>query len=238
MRTTKTYCFIFVRAGSKGLPNKNVRLLAGKPLLSYPIHLAKTLPFIDKIFVSTDSSEAMNIAKRNNVAVIPRPEELASDNANEFDAWKHAISWVIDNVGHFDNFISLPCTAPLRTKNSVSQCFEIFNQKNLFVVSVTKTKYNPFFNLVKKDIQDSSINLLSPSKITRRQDAPEIFCITPIAYIAKQEEIIQRKNFWDGKIVGVEVPSDIATDIDDLNDFLLAEAVITNQNNKCSKDLS
>ena len=238
MRTTKTYCFIFVRAGSKGLPNKNVRLLAGKPLLSYPIHLAKTLSFIDKIFVSTDSSEAMNIAKKNNVTVITRPEELASDNANEFDAWKHAISWVIDNVGYFDNFISLPCTAPLRTKSSVSQCFETFNQKNSFVVSVTKTKYNPFFNLVRRDKQDSSINLLSPSKITRRQDAPEIFCITPIAYIAKQEEIIQRKNFWDGKIVGVEVSSDIATDIDDLNDFLLAEAVIANQNNKCLKDLN
>ena len=238
MRTTKTYCFIFARAGSKGLPNKNVQLLAGKPLLSYPIHLAKTLPFIDKIFVSTDSSEAMSIAKKNNVTVIPRPEELASDNANEFDAWKHAILWVTDNVGHFDNFISLPCTAPLRTKSSVSQCFEKFNQKNPFVVSVTKTKYNPFFNLVKKDKQDSSINLLSPSKITRRQDAPEIFCITPIAYIAKQEEIIQRKNFWDGKIVGVEVSSEIAIDIDDLNDFLLAEAVIANQNNKCLKDLN
>ena len=238
MRTTKTYCFIFARAGSKGLPNKNVRLLAGKPLLSYPIHLAKTLPFIEKIFVSTDSSDAMDIAKKNDVIVIPRPEELASDNANEFGAWKHAIKWVIDNVGHFDNFVSLPCTAPLRTKTSVSQCFETFNHKNSFVVSVTRTKYNPFFNLVKRDKQDSSINLLSPSKITRRQDAPEIFCITPIAYIAKQEEIMQRKNFWDGKIVGVEVPSDIATDIDDLNDFLLAEAVITNQNNKCSKDLS
>ena len=238
MRTTKTYCFIFARAGSKGLPNKNVRLLAGKPLLSYPIQLAKTLPFIDKIFVSTDSSEAMDIAKKNDVIVIPRPEELASDNANEFGAWKHAIKWVIDNVGHFDNFVSLPCTAPLRTKTSVSQCFETFNHKNSFVVSVTRTKYNPFFNLVKRDKQDSSINLLSPSKITRRQDVPEIFCITPIAYIAKQEEIMQRKNFWDGKIVGVEVSSDIATDIDDLNDFLLAEAIITNQNNKCSKDLS
>ena len=238
MRTTKTYCFIFARAGSKGLPNKNIRLLGGKPLLSYPIHLAKTLPFIDKIFVSTDSPEAMDIAKENNVIVIPRPDELASDYANEFDAWKHAISWVIDNIGHFDNFISLPCTAPLRTKASVSHCFETFKQKNLFVVSVTKTKYNPFFNLVERDKQDSSINLFSPSKITRRQDAPEIFCITPIAYIAKREEIMQRKNFWDGKIVGVEVSPDIATDIDDLNDFLLAEAVIANQNNKSSKDFN
>ena len=237
MKTTKSYCFIFARAGSKGLPNKNVRLLAGKPLLSYPIHLAKTLPFVDKIFVSTDCFKAMDIAKKSNVTVIPRPEELASDNANEFDAWKHAISWVIDNVGRFDNFISLPCTAPLRTKTSVSQCFNTFNQKNRFVVSVTKTKYSPFFNLVKRNEQDSSINLLSPSKITRRQDSPEIFCITPIAYIAKQEEIMQRKNFWDGKIVGVEVSSDIATDIDDLNDFLFAEAVIENQNNKCLKDL-
>jgi len=238
MRNTKTYCFIFARAGSKGLPNKNVRLLAGKPLLSYPIHLAKTLPFIDKIFVSTDSFEAMDIAKKNNVIVIPRPKELASDNANEFEAWKHAIEWVVDNVGRFDNFLSLPCTAPLRTKTSVSQCFETFKNNNSFVVSVTRTKYNPFFNLVKRDKQDSSINLLSPSKVTRRQDAPEIFCITPIAYIAKREEIMQRKNFWDGKIVGVEVSPDIATDIDDLNDFLLAEAVIANQNNKSSKDFN
>ena len=96
--------------------------------------------------------------------VITRPEELASDNANEFDAWKHAISWVIDNVGYFDNFISLPCTAPLRTKLRFPNVLRRLN-KNSFVVSVTKTKYNPFFNLVERDKQDSSINLLSLVKL-------------------------------------------------------------------------
>ena len=79
---------------------------------------------------------------------------------------------------------------------------------------------------VKKNLEDRSISLISPSNFNRRQDAPDIFCITPVAYIAKQEEIIKRKSLWDGKIVGVEVPPEIATDIDDINDF-------TNRNSDC-----
>ena len=231
MTTSITYCFIFARAGSKGLPSKNTRMLAGKPLLSYPIHVAQSIPFIDEIFVSTDSTEAVDIALMNNTIVIPRPKELASDNSNEIDAWKHAIRWVKERYGYFENFISLPCTAPLRTKESVLSCFEALNSQNPFIVSVAKTKYNPFFNLVKKNLEDRSISLISPSNFNRRQDAPEIFCITPVAYIAKQEEIIKRKSLWDGKIVGVEVPPEIATDIDDINDFTIAEAII-NRNSK------
>ena len=231
MNASVTYCFIFARAGSKGLPGKNVKLLAGKPLLSYSITVAKAIPFIDKIFVSTDSPEITDIALTNNVIVISRPKELATDKASEFDAWRHAVYWAKNNYGDFENFISLPCTAPLRTLDSVLKCYKAFNINNPFVISVYRTKYNPFFNLVKKNEKNNSIELISSGNVVRRQDAPVVYCITPVAYIAKREEILNRTSLWDGKITGVEVSPNIAIDIDDLNDFLLAETIIKKNQN-------
>jgi N-acylneuraminate cytidylyltransferase len=132
-------------------------------------------------------------------------------------------AWVRSNEGDFENFLSLPCTAPLRTKENVYSCFKKISNTEPFIVSVTPAKFNPFFNLVKKDSFDSSITLVNQAQYHRRQDAPQIFAITPISYIAKPDEIMQREKIWDGKVFGVEVPASNAVDIDDINDFTYAE---------------
>ena len=223
MITSKNICFIFARGGSQGLVNKNIRPFAGKSLLEYTINFACALEFVDKVFVSTENDDIKKISKSQSVSVIERPEVLASNEVNEIDAWKHAINWVRKNEGDFENFLSLPCTAPLRTKENVYSCFRKISNTKPFIVSVTPAKFNPFFNLVKKDSFDSSITLVNQARYHRRQDAPQIFAITPISYIAKPDEIMQREKIWDGKVFGVEVPASNAVDIDDINDFTYAE---------------
>ena len=102
----KTFAFIFARGGSKGLPRKNVRKLAGKPLIAHSIDAAKEISSINKIFVSTEDPEIASIAKQNQAIVINRPSCLASDNSPEWLSWKHAINYTQDNFGTFQNFIS------------------------------------------------------------------------------------------------------------------------------------
>ena len=110
----KTFCYIFARGGSKGLPGKNIKKLLNKPLISYSIKIAKSINEIDKCFVSTDCEEIAKISESNGAIVIKRPKELSQDNSPEWKAWEHAINWTYETYGTFTKFLSLPSTAPLR----------------------------------------------------------------------------------------------------------------------------
>ena len=101
----KTYAFIFARGGSKGVARKNIRSLAGKPLLVYSIELAKKIELIDKVFVSTEDPEIANVALDNGVNVIDRPGELALDDTPEWLVWQHAIEWIQERGDDFDVFL-------------------------------------------------------------------------------------------------------------------------------------
>ena len=124
----KTFCFIFARGGSKGIPKKNILPIAGLPLLVHSINLAKSFNEIDKIFVSTDCNEIADIANKENVDVIKRPLELAQDNSSEWLAWQHAIRYVKASEGEFNRFLSLPTTAPLRIKEDIERCLFALNE--------------------------------------------------------------------------------------------------------------
>ena len=120
----KTVCFIFARGGSKGLPKKNILSISGKPLLIHSIRIAKSIKEIDSIYVSTDSEEIADLAFTENIEVIKRPSELAKDNSPEWLSWQHAIQFVYKREGHFNIFVSLPTTAPLRIKEDVNRCIK------------------------------------------------------------------------------------------------------------------
>ncbi|MCG6364299.1 cytidylyltransferase domain-containing protein, partial [Vibrio fluvialis] len=120
----KNYAFIFARGGSKGLPGKNIKPLAGKPLLHYSIDSALAAPSIEQVFVSTDDAEIAQVARNGGAIVIDRPAELADDASPEWLSWRHAIEWVRANYGDFDGFISLPATAPLRAVSDIESAIQ------------------------------------------------------------------------------------------------------------------
>ena len=112
----KTYAFIFARGGSKGLPGKNIKMFAGKPMLAHSIEMAMNIDEIERVFVSTDDSEIADTALRWGAEVINRPGELAQDNSPEWLAWQHAIRTIRSAKGEpkIDVFVSIPPTSPLR----------------------------------------------------------------------------------------------------------------------------
>lgn len=219
--------FIFARGGSKGIPRKNIRSLAGKPLISYAIATAKESQLINKVFVSTDDEEIAKIAQLYG-AEIPflRPADLASDNSPEWFSWQHAISEVRKNCSHhLDVFVSLPATAPLRFATDVDACIlKLLESDADIVITVKKSDRNPYFNMVKLDKHGHAHIVIPREKaLTRRQEAPEIYDMTTVAYAARPDFIMSANGIFEGKVMTVEIPPERALDIDTEFDFKIAD---------------
>lgn len=222
------YCFIFARGGSKGIKNKNLVKLNGKPLLFYSINLAKKIKSIKKIFVSTDNKAIAEYAKKNKVEVIKRPKKLSQDNSYEIEAWKHAIKFLKKKKIFFDIFLSLPTTSPLRKKNDVITSLKMLNKKKTdIVLTGTKSKRNPWFNMAMKK-KNGFYKIINNNKKTiyNRQKAPNVIDLTTVAYVADVSYILKAKSYFDGNVKVNLIPSVRAVDIDDKNDLNYANYLL------------
>lgn len=222
----KTCAFIFARGGSKGLPRKNILPIAGHPLFVHGIVLAKQLHNIDEIYVSTDCDEIAEVAKYAGAQVIKRPVELASDNAPEWFAWQHAIKIVEEKSGPFERFLSLPPTSPLRSREDVQKCLNALLPDVDIVVTMSRARRSPWFNMVTRKADNRVNIIMEKNNLTRRQDSPECFDMTTVAYAAKTSFILNSKRIWDGRVVGVEVPEERSFDIDTPLDFAITKFVM------------
>ena len=230
MVSPRTFAFVFARGGSKGLPGKNLLPIAGIPLLAYGIRLAQQLSFVEAVFVSTDCPQIAETASLYGAKIITRPNELASDSAPEWLAWQHAVEYVESNYGDFDHFLSLPPTAPCRNSFDVSRCLDALSPAIDLVLTVTPSRRNPYFNMVTRSSNGHLKLVNNYNTLNRRQDSPQCFDITTVAYASRPSFILQASNMWEGKITGVEVPSERAIDIDDALDFSIAQFLIEQKN--------
>ncbi|MBK8188031.1 MAG: acylneuraminate cytidylyltransferase family protein [Cellvibrio sp.] len=233
----KAIAFIFARGGSKGLPQKNIKLLDGKPLIKYSIEVALSSVDIERVFVSTDDIAIATVARESGAEVIMRPNELATDTSPEWLSWRHAIEYVQKAYGNFDLFVSLPATSPLRDEADVrSAIAALINQDADVCISITPANRSPYFNMVKQK-NDGTVELVNipESGVYRRQDAPEVFDITTVVYTAKPNFILNNNALFEGKVTSVLIPKERAVDIDDIYDFMLAEAIVKEKNKHAGK---
>ena len=128
------------RGGSKGLPGKNIKILAGKPLIYYSIDIARALTSDDNICVSTDDNEIIKVVEKYGLKVpFVRPEQFATDTATTNDVLLHALSFY-DSVGdNYDVIVLLQPTSPLRTAQQVKDAIEIYDNRLDMVVSVMRS---------------------------------------------------------------------------------------------------
>ena len=223
----KTFAFIFARGGSKGIPGKNIRNLAGKPLLAYSIIMAQNIDEISRVFISTDDQDIANIGIKYGAEIINRPVELAQDDSPEWLAWKHAVQWVYKSKGEFDKFVSLPTTSPLRNDKDVIGAINLLKGDTDIVITISDTTRSPFFNMVKVDNYNYANLLVESNNIfTRRQDVPKAFDITTVAYVSSPEFILRNNNLFDGRVKAYKVPNERAFDIDTELDLLIVELLI------------
>lgn len=217
---------IFARGGSKGLPGKNIKLLAGKPLISYAIEAAKKVSQLDELIVSTDDQEIACIAKQSGAKVpFIRPKELASDESPEILSWKQAIREVENKSGKkVDVLVVIPVTSPLRLAKDIDSCLQkLISSDADIVVTIKEAERNPYFNMVTVDEDDNADLVISGENVTHRQKAPKVYDLTTVAYAAKASYILKASHVLEGKVKSVLIPKERAVDIDDLHDFKIAE---------------
>mgnify|MGYP001165417452 CR=1 FL=1 len=224
----KFFALICARGGSKGIKNKNLINFKGMPLIAHSILIAKKLKKCSYVVVSTDSKKIGKVASNFGAdIIIDRPSNLANDNSPEVLTWKHAITFLNKHHNFKSDFlISVPTTSPLRDYSDLRNSIIKFKKEKCDgLITITKSKKNPFFNMVKKEKNKFLKPIFNSSKIvTRRQSAPKIFDITTVAYVYKSSFILNNNNnILDGRISYLEIPQNRAIDIDDMFDLEIAK---------------
>lgn len=226
----RVVALICARGGSKGLPGKNIRFLAGRPLIAWAISQAKAVKRVERVIVSTDSEDIAEVARQAGAEVpFLRPAQLAQDNSPEWLVWRHALDFVKGDAGTYpEGLLVVPATAPLRAVTDLEQCLDEYEKGGVdVVVTVTDAHRSPYFNMVQVR-KDGTVGLVIPprSAIVRRQDVPVVYDLTTVAYVARPEFVMTQNGIFEGRVRSVHVPLERAIDIDTALDFKIAECLM------------
>ena len=226
MFKNKTFLAIIpARGGSKRLPRKNILNLCGKPLISWSIEAGLKSKYIDKVVVSSDDTEILNISNELKVQVIKRPNELASDTSTSFDVLQHAI----DNLESYEYILLLQPTSPLRNENHIDKAIEILEEKNAdAVISVCEMNHNPLWS----NTLDDSLSMegfIGDNLLNKRsQDLKKYYRLNGAIYLCKTDKLLKEKSFFLKKnIFAYVMNSNNSIDIDRKEDFELASLYLS-----------
>jgi CMP-N,N'-diacetyllegionaminic acid synthase len=226
----KVLCLIGARGGSKGLPGKNIKEILGKPLIVWTIENALATPEIDRVVVTTDSKEIINIAKKAG-AECPfiRPSELSNSKIGKFQVWKHALNECEKFYDEeYEIVVDLDCTNPLRESEDISKAlkqYRVSKKRGVDAVfSVCEARKNPYFNLVEEDNKGAlKMSKSMPITVIRRQDAPKVYEHVASIYILDPAFIKLKTHLLSGHAEGYDIGVEKSLDIDSESDFHLVE---------------
>ena len=222
MYKNKTFLAIIpARGGSKRLPRKNVLDLCGKPLIAWSIEAGLNSKYVDKVVVTSDDDEIMDISKKFGAETIKRPDEFASDTATTFDAIKHTI----DNLEKYDYIVLLQPTSQLRNEKHIDESIELLEEKNAdAVVSVSEMDHSPLWSNILP--QDGNMNSFLKDEVLnkRSQDLEKYYRLNGAIYICKTEKLLEEKSFFlKDNIFAYVMDRQSSIDIDEEIDFLVVE---------------
>ena len=225
----KILCTICIRSGSKGVKNKNIKIINNKPLVYYSFIVAKKTNIFSNIFISSDSKNFLSICKKFGANdLVKRPKILSSDKSGKIEAIKHALIYAEKKYKiRYDYVIDLDATSPLRTVSDIKKAYKKFiksNSTNLF--SVTNSNRSPYFNMV--EIKNSKVQLVKRNKkqYLRRQDTPITYDLNASIYIWKRKSLINNKNLIQNKTSIFVMPKSRSIDIDDEFDFKIVSQLL------------
>jgi len=222
------------RAGSKGVQDKNIKPLNGKPLLAWTVLEAKKLGFLDCIHVSTDSKKYAAVAVRYGADVsFLRPRKLALDGSRVGDTLLFVLKQFELMGREFDLIVSLPPTTPLRNATDIRNAFELLFKKDAQgVVSVCETDYHPLWcNTLNKNL--SMKNFLRPGiEHKNRQELPKYYRLNGAIYLAYCDFLKKNRSFYGPRTYAYIMPKERSVDINERIDFAFAESLMRSQKRK------
>lgn len=233
----KVIAMVPARGGSKGLPGKNIREICGLPLLAWSVRAGRESRYVDEVMVTTDSDEIARIGKAAG-ANIPflRPSVLAQDQSTSFGAIAHALDHYRTVLGkQFDYVVLLEPTSPMRTAADVDRALErlLAQPDATAIVGVAKTEsQNPAFLVKVSERGFISGYEEKQMKVLRRQDIPDVYFFEGSLYISEEAALLEKKTFYHEKTIAYEVPKWMSLEIDDLDDFIMVEALMKHRGYK------
>ena len=226
----KIIAIILARSGSKRLKNKNIKLINNKPLIYWTIKEAQKSKLIDKLVVSTDSANYINLSKKYGVKnFVKRPKNLSSSTSTSIESLNFVLNKIINDGETFDYCLLLEPTSPLREVKDINLGIKklIKNTKAEALVSMSKVGniHPQFMYEVKKN---SFIRRFSNKlkKITLHSDAKELYFLDGSIYISKIKSLFKRKSFYHEKTLSLILPKWKSYEVDDFLDFKICEMIM------------
>ena len=225
---------ICCRGGSKGVPGKNIKPLLGKPLIAYTIETALAASLLNDVIVSTDDNAIADTAKKYGAKVpFMRPDDLASDTASKWPVFIHALESYekLHNVT-VEYLVDMDVTVPLKSAIDINGAIQKALDDTSVDVVITgyEPERNPYFNMMEiKPDGFAEIVKKGEKPIVRRQDAPEVYSLTPAAYVVKRSALYEFEHWSKAKCKIYPMPRERAVDIDTEIDFRIVEFLINNK---------
>ena len=216
------------RGGSKGVPKKNIKELAGKPLIAYTIKAAIDSGIFEKVIVSTDSQEIADVATSYGAEVpFLRPKEISGDMTSSDDVILHALSYYQQQGIEFAEVCKLQATSPLRNSEHLKMAYSLFHEKNAdYLVSVCECEHSPLWSGIIGE--DMRLDNFIPDEVKRscRQDMPTYYRLNGAIYMGKVNQFSINKNFLGKNCIAYIMEQKDSIDIDSQLDFEMAEVLI------------
>jgi CMP-N-acetylneuraminic acid synthetase len=226
-------CVIGARGGSQGLPGKNIRSVAGKPLIAWSVVQALATPEIDRIVVSTDSESIAKIAREAGADVpFMRPAVLAGPEVGKFQVWQHALAACEAHYAErYEAFVDLDCTNPLRDVADISAAIAQFRAGHGrgvdAVFSICEARKNPYFNLVEPDGNGAlRMSKSLGGTVVARQAAPPVFEHVASIYVLDPRYLKRANHLLDGHAEGYDIGPEKSFDIDSELDARIVEMLM------------
>jgi CMP-N,N'-diacetyllegionaminic acid synthase len=221
--TSTTFALIPARGGSKGIPRKNIKLIAGKPLIVWTIEAALRSSLLGAVVVSTDDLEIAEVARRSGAQVpFMRPAQLARDQTPGLDPVLHAL----DQLPQFDSVLLLQPTSPLRTTDDIDGFLNFVAQrKTPSAVSVTEAENHPYWTY-RLNADKTLTRFVDVETVARRQDLPSVFSLNGAMYFADANWLRDSGSLVSAETVAYVMSKENSVDLDTLLDWKLAELLL------------
>jgi CMP-N,N'-diacetyllegionaminic acid synthase len=220
------------RGGSKGIPRKNIKMIAEKPLIAWTIESALESHELDRLIISTDDREIANVAKEWGAETpFLRPANISTDTATSFSVVKHTLEWLKNESGYIPDYcMLLQPTSPLRSKEDIRGICDLLRENSVdAIVSVCESPVHPYH--IKKILENGTIQNFCEihSSPLRRQDFPPAVSVNGAIYLNRTSTILDEETFLpENKTYAYVMPIERSLDIDTPWDFHLAELILKN----------